>query len=92
MLCSTLANNAGFQESSVSPEHTVPVSPEESCGASDQTMQALEKLCSTCSTRVNNVGSGDNCLAPECAYSYSVSPEESCVAPEQTMLGLEKVV
>jgi len=41
---------------------------------------------------VNNAGSGDICLAPEWAYSYSVSPEESCVAPEQTMLGLEKVV
>jgi hypothetical protein len=89
MLCSTLANNAGFQESSVAPEHPVHVSPEDSCGASDQTMQALEKLWRT---RVNNVGSEDNCLAPECAYSYSVGPEESCVAPEQTMLGLEKVI
>jgi hypothetical protein len=89
MLYSTLANNAGFQESSAAPEHTVHVSPEDSCGASDQTMQALEKLCST---RVNNVGSEDNCLAPECAYSYSVSPEESCVAPEKTTQGLEKVV
>ncbi len=65
------------------------VSIEEICGASDQTMQALVKLCST---RVNNEGSGDICLAPECAYSYSVCPEESSVAPEQTMQGLEKVV